>query len=398
MHRLSIILILLLCIAAFAPIEGQTILSSRGVGSPVAFPNARAMGMGGISVAVTNPISFSLTNPASMHKIRSTRLVLQYFYEHNDYEASEGTASSSYSNFNGFHFFVPLGSGIGLATGLSPLTRTRFDLAYDDSLAGEHYTKSIEGRGGVNSFSLAICISLRSNLSIGVSGQYLFGQLKESWQVIYDNPYFIRSKDTFSTKSSGFNYKLGIIYQPFTPILLGAIWSPEKTLDYSTQVAYFFENAGSHDGTATLPETWGAGITFITKKFGELGFEFQCNNWSKTTLNGIQNPETHSTQHFSVGWELNPTRNPAEMYFKRIAYRLGFSTHPYHVRDLQGNKITETWISAGLGFPMMANASQVDVALLAGQRGSFETNGLGERLFRISVTITGGERWFMRRY
>ncbi len=85
-------------------------------------------------------------------------------------------------------------------------------------------------------------------------------------------------------------------------------------------------------------------------------------------------------------------------YTKRIAYRLGFSYQPYFSLDPDGKTITEKWITMGIGFPISRSASQIDIAFAFGKRGSIKTNGLSENLFRLSLSITGGEKWFIRHY
>lgn len=392
-------LIVIMNFPLFQNTPAQTVLSSRGLGTPFDLPNARSMGMGGISIALADPITISRTNPAGLLNIKTTRLSIQYFYEKNNYRDEEGSASSQYSNFDGFNFAIPFGSGAGLSLGLAPLTRVSYNLSFREELAGEDYSKSVQGQGGLNAFTLSLTWALRSNLSLGLSGHYIFGKLKESWKVDFDQSGFISSTDIFSTKNWGYGFTAGFTYRPFSPLLLGAVFTPKVDLNNRTETQYIFKSdAESHRGSLSYPTSWGIGSTFNLGKIGILGVEFLQRNWTELAFNGKQNYNTRKTRRISLGCEILPNGNLTAHYLTRVAYRFGFSYQPYFSLDPRANTIKELWATMGLGLPLLMHAAQIDVAIIFGKRGSIDTNGLSENLFRVSVSVTGGERWFIRRY
>ncbi len=397
-----VICVLFLSYLMFQNTFGGTILSSRGAGTPILSLSTRSLGMGGISIALTDPYTISRINPAGLSAIKTVRLSLQYSYENNRYRDNTEKSATSYSStFDGFHFVVPFGSGVGIAVGLMPLTCMDYELTFQEKLVGETYTKSVKGKGGLNTINLSFFWALRSNLALGFSGNYIYGKLKEEWKVEYDGEGFTPSSDVFSTKNWGYGVTAGLIYRPFESLQLGALFTPQVNLDNRTEIHYSFLEEDStlrHDGSLTFPTSWGVGSVYRIGHVGLIGVEYYQRDWTVLAINDQKIQDTRKTHRISFGTELFGIRDLSAPYFKQIAYRFGFSYQPYFSLDPDGNTMTELWLTMGLGLPLRRNNSQIDVALSIGKRGSIDTNGLSENLFRISFSITGGEKWFIRRY
>ena len=380
-------------------INAGSILSSKGVGLPFFHPNTRSMGMGGLSIAMPDPFAISRVNPAALYMNQTTLLSLQYYFENNDYRDINGRASSSYSNFDGFTFAIPFGSGLNAAFGLTPFSLMDYHLNYPNSIENESYTKSVEGSGGLNTFSFSLCWALRSNLSLGLTGHYYFGKFKERWDVEYDDPGFLSSKDEFSTKNWGLGFTTGFIFRPVTALTIGAIYTPEVNLDNQTTISYVYLTEDKPDqGSILLPASWGIGTTFHITRSLLLGVEYYEQNWSRLTINDSPIQGIRDINRLSVGGEIMPNRNPEASFFRRLAFRLGYTIQPYLSLDPMQNSITEQWVTMGIGIPLYMNAAQIDVAVSYGTRGSLDSNNLQENMFQISLSLTGGEKWFIRRY
>lgn len=396
LHRIIAVLIisLLMCGSLFA----GSVLSSKGMGLNYYHPNARAMGMGGIGIALADAFTISRTNPAGLIAINTTRISLQYFGERNQYMDNAESAVSNYSNFDGFTFAIPYGNKIKISGGLSPFTRIDYNLSFANSLNDYTYTKSVQGQGGLNVFQLGFCFGIGSRIAVGVSTRYIFGKLTETWNILYDDPDFAQTKDEFVSKNRGFGFKTGILIRPFNALTLGATYTPEISLDYDTEIQYTFIEAEETSGSIRLPRSWGAGITYRAGNFALLGLEYGQKEWTSYELNGESAIGTKDTYWFSAGTEIQASQNPLDSYFKRIAFRFGFKQEPFFFMDPEMNTLTEQTFTVGLGLPLYMNVAQIDVAFSYGKRGNIHTNGISEEIYRLSVSLTGGEKWFIRRY
>ncbi len=374
---------------------GGTIISSMGAGYPFLFPHTRALGMGGVSIAVQDDHTISRINPANMSRISSTSLSIQYFYELNNYKDRQDAAMSEYGNFDGFTFILPFGSGLSISGGLLPLTRVDYHLSFDNTLNGIPYTKSIQGEGGLNSFLISVIWRIHSQFSLGCSGKYLFGTIDEDWQIEYSDSEFNSSHDILSTKNWGYGLTVGMNYSPFSILKLGAIYSPSIELNNHTEISYYLRaKYETIEGTIHYPQHWGIGGVLHIWKNSMLGIDYERWNWSKFSINKQKIQNLRDTFRFALGFEFPSNTNPLSSYWSRIAFRLGVSYQPYFLLDSEGNTISESMITFGFGLPFIMNNSQMDIALGYGKRGSLSTNGLQENLFRLSISVSGGEKWF----
>jgi hypothetical protein len=378
-----------------------TVLSSKGTGTPFFFPNTRSMGMGGLSIAYTDPFTISRVNPAGLFTIKTTSLSLQYFYENNKYKDNYSqSATSQYSNLDGFNFVLPFGKNVGFGLGLIPLTRMDYHFAWDNEIQDVSYTKSVEGQGGLNIITASFFWSIHPSISIGISGDYMFGEMEETWRVEYDSLGFLPSNDLFSTKNWGFTFTAGCIVRPIQRLTLGAIYSPDVILKNKTNIYYsFFEDTSlSHEGSLEYPGVLGIGASFLIRQNVNVGIEFVQKDWTILAVNEQTVQGVQKILRFSAGGEIKPSLDESAPYWKKINYRVGYSRQPYFARDPDGNTINEQWFTIGFGLPLIRHQSQIDIALNFGKRGSLKTNGLSENLFRLSLSITGGEKWFIRSY
>ncbi|MBN2029748.1 hypothetical protein JW824_05830 [bacterium] len=374
---------------------GGTILSSMGVGYPYSFPHTRSLGMGGVSIAVQDDRSISRINPANMSGISSTSLSIQYFYELNNYKDHHDAAISEYGNFDGFVFILPFGSGLSISGGLLPLTRIDYHLSFDNSLNDEPYIKSIQGEGGLNSFLLSIIWRLHSHLSFGCSAKYLFGKIEEDWQIEYIGSGFNSSHDILSTKNWGYGITMGINYAPFPALKLGAIFSPSTELNNRTEVSHYLRTRyETIEGSIHYPQSWGMGGILRIWKNSMLGVDYERWNWSQFSIDKQEIENLRDTFRLALGFEFPSNTDPLSSYWSRIVFRLGISYQPYFVLDTEGHSISERVITVGFGLPFIMNNSQMDIALGYGRRGSLSINGLQENLFRLSISVSGGEKWF----
>jgi len=377
-----------------------SILSSRGLGMNFEHPNTRAMGMGEFAIADVDPYTISRINPASQLFHQISRISIYYFTMYNHYQDQfNGSANSQYSNFDGFSFFIPLHSNFGIASGLTPLTRMDYKISFDKSIGSYGYTKSIKGNGGLNSFDLSCHWTFKNFLSFGITGRYIFGNINTTWRINYDDNSFIQTKNFFSTKNHGFNYKAGVILKPFSSMTIGAVYSPKVTLDNKTTISYVFtDSTKEYNGSIQYPGSYGFGISYQIKKVGLIGIDYLIYNWNSLLINDHNPSYAHNTNKISIGFESAYSIQPTASYLKQIRYRLGYYHKPYLSLDPDGNEIYESCITFGLGLPIKRRIAEINIAFNYGKRGDLNKNGLSENIYRVSLSLSIGEKWFQRRF
>ena len=61
-----------------------------------------------------------------------------------------------------------------------------------------------------------------------------------------------------------------------------------------------------------------------------------------------------------------------------------------------GSNISEYIGTAGMGIPFYGGYGRIDFGIGYGKRGELESNRVEESFIQFFLTITGGEKWFVR--
>jgi len=376
-----------------------SILSSQGIGLPYDNPNVRSMGMGFASIANPSPSRIDAVNPAGMTQISTTTLTIQSVFHTNKYKDTEYQSRSNYTNFDGFHFIVPFGKGLCAAFGLKPVTRIDYKIAFADQIESEEYTKSLKGSGGVNRFVINAAWAPVDRISIGVGVSYLMGRLiEESRNQFNADSDYTSSHDRISTHANGLNWTLGMQIRPYRSWTLGAIYSPSVHLDTQVDFYQIFSSSALDPGSLQYPSTYGIGISYTLLNTVIIAADFQKTQWEQLQINGADVLRTQNSHRISMGLEKIASADPYANYLKRIPLRVGALIQPCYILDPNGESLSEMWATFGFGFPVFHNTSHIDMMFGIGKRGSLEKNGLEEDLIRFGLSITGGEKWFRRKY
>jgi hypothetical protein len=390
----------LLLIPAFQPLAEASVLSSAGIGLPTGEPGARFMGMGGLSIAQDGAQTGSTLNPASLHRIRLTQLSIQFVSDQGRFRDASGSIAASYVNFNGFSFAVPLGRGFGFGIALVPRTRMDYWSSFAGTVGEESFNKTVHGTGGLNTAELSIACDIRSVVGFGLTAQYFFGKISESWRILFDGSQFTNTVNLINTRNHGFGITGGIIAHPSRSLSLGCVYRPSVRIGTTTEIygSPVIATAVTRDGNLDFPVLLGAGVQYTLTKGLSAGTEYSEESWNRLKVNGLNVPNLQKRVRFSGGAEWMRGQLPTDGYFKRMSFRLGFYTERFYLSDLKGGSVREVMGTLGIGFPLITSASQVDVALGFGKRGNLGANGFSENCFRVNVSATIGEKWFERKY
>ncbi|MCK5145932.1 hypothetical protein KAR48_04200 [bacterium] len=388
-----------LAIFSVVNIYAGDVLSSYGVGLFYRNADARSLGMGGTQISNFDAYAISRLNPAANTMLKRTTIMLHFFYDGNILSNGIEKASDAYANLDGFQFAVPLSNSMNFRLGLQPWTRMEYHITQNKTLDDQDYIKRFKGEGGINSLDMSFAWAPTPSLSLGITGHYLFGNLKESWWVDYNNTEFTNSVDIYNTKATGITTTLGFTFKVSPSLSFGGIYTPKTTLINKTTYQNVFKvDDNIIEGTTVFPSTLGFGIQYLPKRTWRIAGDYEIQDWKKFK-HSTRNVSSMQTVHrISAGTEYLPTLNPLAPYYKRITYRAGIAFMPFFAEDAQGNEINETWLTVGAGLPFFLNLSRIDISLGFGRRGKLSLNGFKEDLIRLGVTITGNERWFLRRY
>jgi hypothetical protein len=314
-----------------------------------------------------------------------------------------------------------------MALGIQPVSSVGYTVSsnvdYSSSPGGFPVTLQTSGTGGLSKFYLGTGIALFRDLSIGINGSYVWGQI-QSQKSIYippdSNKYNFEEISTSYVGNLYFDY--GIQYHktfsdssyrryrlPKYKLVIGGTLNlgvpMHATQDYSARslgvggilntkdtVVYL----GNQPGTITFPMMYRAGFSFEKYKHWMVCADVNFAKWSSYQFFG-RSDSLKNMLGFSIGASYRFDTSDYAPYFKRTEYRIG-ARYDNGYLNINGTDIATYGISVGVGFPLAGKlkASKLNITAEYFVRGTTKQDLLREDYFRIILGVTFGDRWFDR--
>jgi hypothetical protein len=143
--------------------------------------------------------------------------------------------------------------------------------------------------------------------------------------------------------------------------------------------------------TASMPSSWGIGLSFKLKRGFLLAFDHNRTDWSTFSIND-DDAGFRKGIDYVIGAEFTTARRRDDSWLKKSTIRGG-----YRVRELPmkvgGVGVDERVVTAGWGVPIGSGIGRFDLAMEMGSRGDIEDNGMRERLVRFGLSLSAFEKW-----
>jgi hypothetical protein len=380
----------------------------------------RSMGMGGIGTSMRDNSSIYISNPASYSSLDTNSFLFDFGLDYSINILNEGKATFSSDDINFDHLIIgfPLAKGIGLATGILPLSNGYYKIAElvkkgnpdYDPVTGE-YTSTHVGEGGFTNVFLGSGIKVNKKLSAGINLTLLMGGVKRVAQYNFaDLNNFYHNNGTENLRLTGINFDYGVQYTaPLKKnyfINLGASLTAGKnyktkyekityrytvyrTIDTLTYVA-------DNSTRSFLPGTLRLGVSAGKKDMLVVGLDFVTTKWSKAKIQGAEG-YLGNTSSLLFGAEYTPDKYSNYNYLNRIEYRLGG-----HIGDnylvIDKTQFKEYGFSAGIGLPLRRTFSKANLFFdFTKKSGKMSNNPYFENFYTMGASLNFYDRWFMKR-
>ncbi len=359
--------------------------------------------MGGVGYAMNSGRQINVMNPASYAAIDTLTFLFDMGI---DFTALKSTEyDNKGKSFGGGLDYItlqfPIGKYMGASIGAMPFASTGYSFG-DEVVNG---TNSHIGSGDLNQLYLGLSGRLFKGFSVGATFSYLFGTIindayaytSSGSTTLFERVMRVRDwrVDVGVQYSLNFNKK--------NRATVGVVYSPGKTLLGHAWGIYYDVNNDSEPDTVgytalkdkyTLPDTWGAGISYEwdNRLLAEVDFTYQ--GWKNAKYTAI---ESFEEMHFDNRWKaaagLQFTPMPRGDYMERVQYRVGaFFNHDYLM--VGDNNVRDFGVSAGLGLPVNGYKTVLNVGFEYRRRQAYPETLIKENYFNITVGINFNEMWF----
>ncbi len=376
---------------------GGSSYSSNGYGLTDLHANTRSTGMGRLGIAVPSGSSINLFNPAALMGLNLVRMDLAMYYEQVQTKTSAATANSNTVNVNHGAFAIPFGTRLAMALSVSRYTKLGYDFAVravtEDGVA---YEERFTGSGGAQVVGFTVAGKPADHWSAGLSLQYVLGSITRAWNVTWDSPDFVATNDVREEHFYGMRWTLGGLYQQPRYTVGGFLAVNNRLtsdLDYSRSAS---DTTESRSRGLDFPAEFGLGVTYLPSPRWLAGMDFVFTGWKSFEIAG-EDPGYRNTFRISVGAERAPSAELSAHYLQTLHYRIGAYYQTLYARNPSGHHAGELFLTWGMGIPVARGRHTLDLGFELGTRGTISTNEVRETVFRLTLAVSGGERWFQVR-
>ena len=380
----------------------ESALSGLGYGLPSTGANARASGMGMISLAIPDSLGVSYLFPAAWGGSETTRFGFSGSFTSFSLEDMSGSDANDQADFNGMAFVVPIGSERFLGMAISPYTRMDYRWSVNGSVDWAATTVVQQGTGGLSQGFLGISLPIRTGMRLGLAARPLFGKVDRHWRENYHG---------VDANSSGIS-----VSDRFHGVGLGLSWQWQKPGFWSTglsilgpasvgvqrQTVVLAAGYPVYDEKDELDEKYDLPWDIIlgaAQWFGRhiTAFEIQYQAWGN-----LKNPKD-LTKRFtdafraSLGWQWNPEYRPLDPLWRSLTYRSGIYVQDNYTLSSDGHQARRIAWTGGISIPYFGDRSRIDLALEIGWMGNKNRDGIAERSIGFTVGFNHSEEWFIGR-
>lgn len=396
-------------IAATAQENTGSPYSVYGIGDQKFKGSNEHRAMGGLSV-IGDSIHINLSNPASYADLGVTTFSLGASHTNYKLQALQESEKTKRSTLDYLAIGFPVGKKAGVSLGLMPFTNVGYSI--QNSGTFEELSQSMQhiGNGGLNKVFLGTGIKLFKGFKLGVDAQYYFGKIENKTLLATQGVQYI-SRSVNETNNSGLAFNIGAMYEFKVndfDIHSSVSFTPQANLNVSTDRkvgTILMGNSGNEitvenrsvvipDSKFKLPTSYSFGTSFGKIKNWMIGAQLTYAD-AKQLEQGITNLKYEQSSKYVLGGYYIPKYNSFNSYFSRVTYRAGLRFEKTGM-ILNDQSIDDKAITAGVGLPLGAVFSNLNIGMEYGKRGTKAAGLIQENYFSLNIGFSFNDRWFQK--
>jgi opacity protein-like surface antigen len=387
-----------------------------GVGDLAAPGLSYHRGMGGIGIGMRNSRTINYLNPAALSAQDTLSFMFDFGGEMQNYYLSTAAQSSAHNSFNMHHLVMsfPIWGKMVMGLSVLPYSNVGYDVTRKETspevlVESGEVTYAHQGEGGLTQLMASLGYSI-GRFAVGGQAQYIFGSIDRFDNVNFTNTTGVsRVNSGKLIKASNFAFALGAQYtQPLGKYSLtaGAVYQFRNNMKVEkTDFIYSIGGLGTdtlrydrnQNARLLVPSSLGLGVTISEGSKWLAGLDYTYRNWTRADFDvpASRSFKAMPEHILRAGFEYTPNRYDIRYFLKRWSYRGGlFFENTYLQFD--ATRIKNYGLTLGVGIPIGSMNNSVNIAAELGQRGTLRNGLIRERYWKISVSVSLYDIWFIK--
>ena len=408
--------------------NAYTPYSMFGVGDISKQGTAYNKSMGGVGIATRDKRNINILNPAAVTAREDKSFMADFGIAQGNRYYAQHDMKSSYNTFNFYDFVIsfPVYKSLAMYVGVTPYSDLGYKMSSkvtDPSIIANTgvINNTVQGYGGLTNVFIGAGIDVTKGLSVGLEGQYYFGNLHKTNDFAMGNSTYRSISSGFNMDLNAFTGKLGVQYETRisknVSAVIGATYKLGASLRGNVERFEIQSISSINDSTPSprsYVDTLGRGQV---KLAGEMGFGIALKGGDKWTaeINYIRSDWSSSgmskvlgfasvgnavfsastAQSVRAGFSIVPNRNDIRYYRKRVTYRAGAYWDQAYCK-LDGKTINAVGVTLGATLPVFSWSNGLTLGVDLGQRGALTGNLVRERYVNFNIGINIFDIWFIK--
>lgn len=402
--------------------------SMFGIGDISKQGTAYNKSMGGVGIATRDKRNINILNPAAVTARDEKSFMADFGVAQGNRYYAQHDMTSSNNTFNIYDFVIsfPVYKSLAMYAGVTPFSDLGYDMTSkvtDPSIITNTgvITNDINGYGGLTNIFLGAGINVVKGLSLGVEGQYYFGNLHKTNTFTMSNSTYRNISSGFNMNLHAFTAKLGVQYEKNLTQSVSAVVGATYRLGTSLRgevERYEIQSISSINDSTPSPRTFidtlGRGKVKLASEIGvgialkggdrwTAEVNYIRSDWSSSGMDkvigfaSVGNAvfSASASQSVRAGFSIVPNRNDIRYYRKRVTYRAG-AYWDQACCKLDGNTINAVGVTLGATLPVFRWSNGLTLGVDFGQRGSLTGNMVRERYVNFNIGINVFDIWFLK--
>lgn len=376
----------------------QSVFGNYGIGELRYFGSVRMVGLGGAGIAVFDPLAQNQINPAMWVSLERVSYGGGLLFEGLRFEQASATNNSKTGAVNNITISAKITPKFAFGGGL----RSFSDTDYNFVVKNTEYERTIDGTGGLSVGYFGLAYRPFEIFAVGATFNYLTGVDNETWKINFTDDLFVDTDNNFLRQKKGFGFSVGTVFIPSPRFALGGVLFSEANLETTRRIVIFEQNLDNpksgvfEDNDIHIPLSFGLGFAAAVTSSALLAGDFYQWNYSDLKTNRVRGQLYKNSNRYSLGMEFGSGEQFSSGSFSGLSYRIGGYYWDLYSRDIDGSKVTDKFLTAGLGIPFNQDLVRMDFGVEGGIRSSSSKAIGSEKIIRLYVSIVGSEFWFIR--
>jgi hypothetical protein len=388
---------LLLSLASVGRVHADSIFGFAYFGGDVRSYDARIEAKGGAGIAQRDSLSAASKVATQLLDLELVTVSVVANFQSSTSEDAFGTVSRHFLQVPSLRVGLPLGARGAFGIGFQAMRATQWSSETELALPGNEIALEFREREGTQ-FAVPMEFAYEPIDKLRLSAGFIYegGTVRMRYEIQAPTA-IVDPVETQEATQEGLAYSFGAALHELGPLSVAGYFVPEHDSEVTINIRGVAADARQElIRDDTKPARWGVGGELRLPSGWRAAVDFEGEDWSQYEGRSFLDENGQLTslldeRRWSFGLEHRQAGRRRSSWDR--PWRFGGYLREWNYA-LGGEPVEEWGLSMGTSIDFRVPASRADIAFGYARIGDLDKNGVSEGIFRLQISVTGGEKWY----